>query len=319
MKLFTRASLFVLIVLTATSSSYSWEPFDTVIPVVHDRPIVESEIAGRLSRIQQRRNVPRNRLAYERSRLLDRFIEDSIVLQEAEQQSIVVSDEKVTNHIKKLMARMNIASMEDFKKRVEKVENVPFDEYREDVRKSLITEQVMSLAIGVTPPSRKEAMDWYNANKAKLGFEVNVKHILIRPKNASLAEEKRVIAEINALRQRVLRGESFEQLAAAHSEDPGSARKGGAIGWMSLAELDPYFANQVFQMREGQLSGAIKSGFGYHLVKFLGKRPVTFDSVEDRIVGMLFQQKLAEQFAKWVVQRRRESEVIIYMEDYVKA
>ncbi|HPV97411.1 MAG TPA: peptidylprolyl isomerase [Spirochaetota bacterium] len=319
MKLIARASLYVLIVLTAATASHSWEPFDRVIAVVNDRPIVESEVAGRLDRLRQRKNVPANRLAYERSRLLDRFIEDSIVLQEAEQQSIVVSDEKVTNHIKKLMARMNITSMDDFKKRVEKVENLPFDEYREDVRKSLITEQVMSLAIGVTPPSRKEAMEWYNANKAKLGFEINVKHILIRPKNPSLAEEKRVIAEINALRQRIVRGEPFEQLAAQHSEDPRSAKKGGAIGWMSLAELDPYFANQVFRMADGQLSGAIKSGFGYHLVKFLGKRPVTFDSVEDRIVGMLFQQKLSEQFSKWVIQRRRESEVIIYMEDYVKA
>ena len=319
MKLIARASLYVLIVLTAATASHSWEPFDRVIAVVNDRPIVESEVAGRLDRLRQRKNVPANRLAYERSRLLDRFIEDSIVLQEAEQQSIVVSDEKVTNHIKKLMARMNITSMDDFKKRVEKVENLPFDEYREDVRKSLITEQVMSLAIGVTPPSRKEAMEWYNANKAKLGFEINVKHILIRPKNPSLAEEKRVIAEINALRQRIVRGEPFEQLAAQHSEDPGSAKKGGAIGWMSLAELDPYFANQVFRMADGQLSGAIKSGFGYHLVKFLGKRPVTFDSVEDRIVGMLFQQKLSEQFSKWVIQRRRESEVIIYMDDYVKA
>ena len=319
MKLIARASLYVLIVLTAATASHSWEPFDRVIAVVNDRPIVESEVAGRLDRLRQRKNVPANRLAYERSRLLDRFIEDSIVLQEAEQQSIVVSDEKVTNHIKKLMARMNITSMDDFKKRVEKVENLPFDEYREDVRKSLITEQVMSLAIGVTPPSRKEAMEWYNANKAKLGFEINVKHILIRPKNPSLAEEKRVIAEINALRQRIVRGEPFEQLAAQHSEDPRSAKKGGAIGWMSLAKLDPYFANQVFRMADGQLSGAIKSGFGYHLVKFLGKRPVTFDSVEDRIVGMLFQQKLSEQFSKWVIQRRRESEVIIYMEDYVKA
>ena len=88
---------------------------------------------------------------------------------------------------------------------------------------------------------------------------------------------------------------------------------------MSLAELDPYFANQVFPDEGRAALGCHKSGFGYHLVKFLGKRPVTFDSVEDRIVGMLFQQKLAEQFAKWVVQRRRESEVIIYMEDYVKA
>ena len=188
MKLFTRASLFVLIVLTATSSSYSWEPFDRVIAVVNDRPIVESEIAGRLSRIQQRRNVPRNRLAYERSRLLDRFIEDSIVLQEAEQQSIVVSDEKVTNHIKKLMARMNIASMEDFKKRVEKVENVPFDEYR----RTYASRSSPNRSCRSPSALRRLAEGGHGLVQRQQGqarLRGKRQTHTIRPKNASLAEE----------------------------------------------------------------------------------------------------------------------------------
>jgi len=54
-------------------------------------------------------------------------------------------------------------------------------------------------------------------------------------------------------------------------------------------------------------------------VKLTGKRPISYESVEDKIINLLFQQKLAEQFVKWIHQRRRESEIKIYMQNYVKS
>lgn len=252
------------------------------------------------------------------SRLLDKFIEEAIVTQEAEDQYIIVSDAKVDNHIQKIMERMRITSVKEFSERVEKTEHISYADYKEEIRKSLMTEQVMSLAIGVSPPTKKEGMQWYNANRDRLGFEVKLKHILIRPKGKSLAEEKRVNDEIKNLRRRIAGGESFESMAMKYSEDPGSASRGGDLGWVALGELDPYFANEVYRMNQpGQLSGVIKSSFGYHIVKYLGRRPITYDAVEDKIMNMLFQQKLAEQFVKWVAQRRKESDVRIYLEGYV--
>jgi foldase protein PrsA len=76
----------------------------------------------------------------------------------------------------------------------------------------------------------------------------------------------------------------------------------------------------VYQLnRPGQLSGVIKSSYGYHLVKYLGRRPVTYDAVEDKIMNLLFQQKIAEQFKRWVVEKRREADIKIFMDDYKKA
>lgn len=319
MKVSTKVIL-ALVMVFLTRSGHPWEVMDRVVAVVNERPIVESDLMGRLERIQQFRRIPRERMAFEKSRILDKFIEESFILQAAEEQSILVTDEKVNNHLKKVMARMNIATMEDLKKKVETAEKMNFEDYREEVRKSLITEQVMSMAIGVTPPTIREARDWYNKNRDKLGFQVNVKNILLRPKNNSLAEEKRVNQEINGLRNQIMAGASFEDLARKFSGDPESAKKGGDLGWVTLAELDPYFATQVYQLnRPGQLSGVIKSSYGYHLVKYLGRRPVTYDAVEDKIMNLLFQQKIAEQFKRWVVEKRREADIKIFMDDYKKA
>lgn len=314
---FVSIQVFLLAVI---NPSFSWEPYDKIIATVNDSPIIESDIVGRFTRLQKKKAVAKNKQAFEQSRLLDKFISDALILQEAQNQSIIVKDEKIDIYINKLMEKMNISSKDDFKIKIEKTEGMTYEDYREEVRTSMITEQVMSIAIGVSPPSRKEAMEWYKLNRDKLGFEVNAKHILMRPRNNSLAEEKRVNDEMKKLMQKIRKGESFEALASAYSEDTGSAKKGGDLGWVALAELDPYFANAAYQMnRPGQISDIVKSNFGYHIIKFLGKRTVTFDTVEDKILNMMFQQKLAEQFNKWVSQRRKESDIKIYMTNYVKA
>jgi len=92
------------------------------------------------------------------------------------------------------------------------------------------------------------------------------------------------------------------------------------MGWVVPPELDPYFANHVYRRAQtGQGTGVVKSAYGYHIVKLTGKRPISYESVEDKIINLLFQQKLAEQFVKWIHQRRRESEIKIYMQNYVKS
>jgi parvulin-like peptidyl-prolyl isomerase len=70
--------------------------------------------------------------------------------------------------------------------------------------------------------------------------------------------------------------------------------------------------------RYGEVSGVIKSSYGYHVVKFFGRRVTPFDAVRDRILQLLYHQNLDIQFSKWIAQRRKESEIKIYMQDYIK-
>jgi parvulin-like peptidyl-prolyl isomerase len=85
-----------------------------------------------------------------------------------------------------------------------------------------------------------------------------------------------------------------------------------------IAQFDPYFANNVARLsRKGEISSVFKSGFGYHIVKYIGRRDVTYDKVERMIMYILYTEKGQEQFKKWIQQKREESSVIIHME-YVK-
>ena len=80
------------------------------------------------------------------------------------------------------------------------------------------------------------------------------------------------------------------------------------------------YANNIYKefvMGKSKMA-IIKSNSGYHLVKFGGSRPTSFEGAKDDILGALYQMKQAAQFQKWVYRRRLESEIKIYMEDYIK-
>ena len=67
------------------------------------------------------------------------------------------------------------------------------------------------------------------------------------------------------------------------------------------------------------MSPVFKSTFGYHIVKFIGKRDVTFEAVENKIMMKLYNDRVGEQFVKWAARKRQQSDVKIFMENYVEA
>lgn len=309
-----KKKLCIIIVTVVTAVPvFAWETFDRVIAVVNDTAIIQSELMRRYQ-IVTKKQTPKK--PEELNSILDNLIERALIDQEAREQAIIISDEKVMSHIQNIMKSQKIPSLDVFKKMVEEKEGISFEEYKEEIRQSLLTEMLVSLAIGVSPPSRDEAYQWYKENKNKLGNEVHIKQIVIRPKNPSFAEEKRANELINQIRDRVLKGESFEKLASQYSEDP-SAKNGGDIGWIALAEMDPYMANTVFRMKKpGEISTVIKTQTGYTIVKLIDSRPTSFETVQDRILNMLYQRNMGEQFKKWIVTRRAQSDIKIYLENY---
>ncbi len=303
----------IIVTIVTAVPVFAWETFDRVIAVVNDTAIIQSELMRRYQ-IVTKKQTPKK--LEELNPILDNLIERVLIEQEAQEQSIIISDEKVMSHINNIMKSQKIPSLDVFKKMIQEKEGISFEEYKEEIRQSLLTEMLVSLAIGVSPPSRDDAYQWYKENKNKLGNEVYIKQIVIRPKNSSFAEEKRVNTLINQIRERILKGESFEKLALQYSEDPG-AKNGGDSGWIALAEMDPYMANTVFRMKKpGEISTVIKTQTGYAIVKLMDSRPTSFETVQNKILNMLYQRNLGEQFKKWIVTRRAQSDIKIYLENY---
>ena len=99
--------------------------------------------------------------------------------------------------------------------------------------------------------------------------QTHVEHILVKVEEG---REEEARARIESLRQRILAGEDFHELARTHSDDPGSAVKGGDLGWVSAEEVVPTFSSAMQSLPEGELSEPVQSNFGFHLIRVLGRR-----------------------------------------------
>jgi len=84
-------------------------------------------------------------------------------------------------------------------------------------------------------------------------------------------------------------GADFDELAKEYSQDPGSAQNGGNLSWFSFGQMVPEFNDAVFAMKEiGEVSQPVKTQFGYHIIKLLGKRPgASLDELRPQIENKL--------------------------------
>lgn len=98
----------------------------------------------------------------------------------------------------------------------------------------------------------------------------HLRHILIRESDSVSSAQAR--ERLEHLRQRIELGEDFAALAQAHSDDPGSAVKGGDLGWVSDGQMVPAFEKAAKALAEGQISQPVHTQFGWHLIQSLGTR-----------------------------------------------
>ncbi|HEY0654443.1 MAG TPA: peptidylprolyl isomerase, partial [Chryseosolibacter sp.] len=104
--------------------------------------------------------------------------------------------------------------------------------------------------------------------------EVNASHILINVSPQATPEDTlKAFQKITDIRQRVMRGESFDAVAIQYSEDPTAKMNKGSLGWFTALQMVFPFEQAAFTTKVGDVSQPIRTQFGYHIVKVFGRRP----------------------------------------------
>jgi peptidyl-prolyl cis-trans isomerase D len=135
-------------------------------------------------------------------------------------------------------------------------------------------------------PVEEEALrELYEGRKAEeftVGEERHARHILIRvPASADAAAEQAARAKAEEIHASIESGASFEEMARKHSEDTGSARSGGDLGFFGRGAMVGPFEDVVFAMKAGDVSGPVRTPFGFHLIKLEEVRPGSVRSFEE--------------------------------------
>ncbi|HTU42622.1 MAG TPA: peptidylprolyl isomerase [Candidatus Aquilonibacter sp.] len=156
--------------------------------------------------------------------------------------------------------------------------------------------------------SQQELQAYYDQHRDqyRVAEQVKVSHILIKtplPGPNGKVDEKGV-AEAQARAEDLLKqlkaGANFEDLAKKYSEDPGSAKEGGSLGWIGRGRTVPEFEKAAFSLPIGKISDLVKSSYGFHIIRVDAKQEAhmkTLDEVKSEIEPILKQQK-AQQTAQ---------------------
>ena len=119
------------------------------------------------------------------------------------------------------------------------------------------------------------------------------------------------------MRERILNGESFADLARVHSDDPISAVKGGELGWIMPGELTGSFEQAMDKLKPGEISDPVFSPFGFHLIQVMDRREENMgkEVTRGRARARLVAEKSDERYESWLRRLRDDSYVEILDDD----
>ena len=144
--------------------------------------------------------------------------------------------------------------------------------------------------------------------------QTRVRHILVKVNEVTSESDAK--AKIERVKERIDLGAKFDEQAKLNSED-GSASKGGELGWISPGDTVPDFEAAMGRLKVGELSGPVRTNFGWHLIQVEERRTqdITTERQRDQARLALRQRKSDEMFQDWVRQQRDRTYVEIKLDE----
>lgn len=247
-------------------------------------------------------------------RVIDGFIAQTVLAKEAERKEISVSPEEVEAQVQKLGDQLPPEVTLDTA--LEQM-GITRPQLIEDITTGLAVEKLVDQQMtGTAPVSDEQVEAFYKASPDQ--FEqpetVSARHILlsVEPGAADEAKaEKRQQAE--ALRQQLVDGADFAELAREHSEGP-SAPRGGDLGAFPRGQMVPAFEEAAFAQEVDAIGDVVETRFGYHIIQVQEHnqaRTVPLEEVSEKIAGYLKSQE-EQKVVEAYVQTLREKANITY-------
>ena len=232
--------------------------------------------------------------------ILQQLVVNKMLVAQSEIDSIYVDDAEVSNNLDRRMSIMaqqfgGEAEIERaYGKSIAQIREEIFDNIKEQLTIQRMESELTS-TLKVTPSEVKKFFKSIPQDSLPyFSTEVSVAQIVVNPKPGEMQKEK-VKNLLLDLRSRIENGEeSFEQLAKRYSQDPGSARRGGELGFYGRGELAPEFEAAALSMSPDQISMPIETQFGFHLIQLQEKRGNTYKTRHILITPQPNQEDLAK-------------------------
>ena len=267
---------FICVALVALQSIVSFAQnniVDEVVWMVGDEAILRSEVER--IRNDYGSNISGNPYCV----IPEQLAVQKLFLHQAELDSITVSDSQVNQSVEaKINERVLMAGS---KEKLEEYMRMPMKQIREElyeqIRAEMLTQEVrrsLTKDVKVTPAEvRRHYKSMPEDSLPFIPTQVEVQ-ILVQHPRISREEIERVKEQLRGWSDRVTSGAtSFSALARMFSEDEGSARQGGDLGFFGKADMDPAFSNVAFSLTDpNKVSKVVQSEYGFHIIQLIEAR-----------------------------------------------
>lgn len=210
--------------------------------------------------------------------ILENMFIQKFMIHQARLDSVEVKDEEIDQQLEARIEQI-LQYMENDTKKFEayygQTVNQVRDKFRDDLMNQMLSERLQQKVIGevtITPDETelffkripKDSLPYFNS-------EVEISEIVYKPK-VNPIEVQKAKDKLSKLLVRLNQGEDFAKLASTYSDDLGSAKNGGNLGWIKRGNLVPEFEAVAFNLEKDSISGIVETEFGYHVIQLLGRR-----------------------------------------------
>ncbi|WP_102693490.1 peptidylprolyl isomerase [Rummeliibacillus pycnus] len=220
--------------------------------------------------------------------VLDTLISDKVIELEAKKQNVTVSKKAIQSQLDTLASQYG---SEEALESALSSNNMTVSDAKNSIKTYLLTKKLIEPSLKITDAELKsyfkENKDTYNQ-----AAQVKASHILVNNKKTA----KTVLAKLN-------NGEDWNKLAKEYSQDSSNATDGGNLGYFTKSDMDENFANAAFSLKVGEISGIVKSSYGYHIIKVTGKKSAQeamYADVKDQVKEAVVEQKMNENYSTWL-------------------
>lgn len=269
------AVLFSVLFMNSTKAQEA-QVIDRVVAVVGQNIVLQSDIEAQYLQYRLQGGIKGDAKSI-RCEILEDLMFQKLMLNQAEMDSITVTDEQVNADVDRWINYfiLQLGSQDNLEKYYKKT----MPEIREElfrVRKdNMLVEQVQQALLANVEVTPSEVKRYYNEMSKDsipmINSKYEIAHLVKNPP-ITLEQKLEVKDKLYKMRKRILNGERFSTLALLYSEDPGSAKKGGELGFTGRGEFAPEFEAAAFNLRDGEISEVVETEFGFHIIQMIERR-----------------------------------------------
>jgi peptidyl-prolyl cis-trans isomerase SurA len=299
------------------------EVVDRIVAVVNDEIITLHELNESFEPYQKNiENTYKGKdkealMAQTKESFLQRLIDNILIEQEAKKIGIsaTVKEEDVMGAIQDMLTKQNI-SMQDFLKRLA-AEGKSIEFVKKEIRSQMVRMRLLRMEVkDKIIVTDSEIGEYYNQHRQEYeGKEsVRMKQLLLKfPPEADKTVKMKLKSNALRLRELIIKGESFDELAAQYSQGPAAAQ-GGDVGFIEKGTIIPEVEAVAFSLPVEQVSDVIESSLGFHIIKVIDKKgaglkPIAV--VREEIKAKLEDEKLDKKYEEWMSSVRAKAHVEI--------